>query len=89
MQPIQPPNRQRLLDISGAPCCEGQADGRGHKIIKLNIGSLAAFGFDSPEGIQRDMIRNLPSAAGYTDSKGIFAARGRSCTTASRSASGA
>ena len=47
----------------------------GHKIIKLNIGNLAAFGFDAPEEIQQDIIRNLPSAAGYTDSKGIFAAR--------------
>ena len=47
----------------------------GHKIIKLNIGNLASFGFDSPEEIQLDMIRNLPNAAGYSDSKGIFAAR--------------
>lgn len=47
----------------------------GLKIIKLNIGNLAAFGFDSPEEIQLDMIRNLPNAAGYSDSKGIFAAR--------------
>jgi alanine-synthesizing transaminase len=47
----------------------------GHRIIKLNIGNLATFGFDAPEEIQRDMIRNLPNAAGYSDSKGIFAAR--------------
>jgi alanine-synthesizing transaminase len=47
----------------------------GQKIIKLNIGNLAPFGFDSPEEIQLDMIRNLPNAAGYADSKGIFAAR--------------
>ncbi len=47
----------------------------GHKIIKLNIGNLGPFGFDSPEEIQLDMIRNLPNAAGYSDSKGIFAAR--------------
>ena len=52
-----------------------QMEEEGHKIIKLNIGNLAAFGFDSPEEIQQDMIRNLPNAAGYTDSKGIFAAR--------------
>jgi alanine-synthesizing transaminase len=49
--------------------------GEGHHIIKLNIGNLAAFGFDSPEEIQLDMIRNLPSAAGYSDAKGIFSAR--------------
>ena len=47
----------------------------GHKIIKLNIGNLAVFGFDAPEEIQQDMIRNLPNSAGYSDSKGIFAAR--------------
>ncbi len=47
----------------------------GHKIIKLNIGNLAVFGFDSPEEIQQDMIRNLPHAAAYSDSKGIFPAR--------------
>ena len=52
-----------------------QMEEEGHKIIKLNIGNLAAFGFDSPEEIQQDMIRNLPHAAGYTDSKGIFSAR--------------
>ncbi|MDR1934691.1 MAG: pyridoxal phosphate-dependent aminotransferase [Candidatus Accumulibacter sp.] len=47
----------------------------GLKIIKLNIGNLAVFGFDAPEEIQLDMIRNLPNAAGYSDSKGIFSAR--------------
>jgi alanine-synthesizing transaminase len=47
----------------------------GQKIIKLNIGNLAVFGFDSPEEVQQDMIRNLPNSAGYSDSKGIFAAR--------------
>jgi len=52
-----------------------QMEDEGHKIIKLNIGNLAAFGFDSPEEIQLDMIRNLPNAAAYSDSKGIFAAR--------------
>ncbi|RYF66395.1 MAG: pyridoxal phosphate-dependent aminotransferase, partial [Comamonadaceae bacterium] len=45
------------------------------KIIKLNIGNMAPFGFDAPEEIQQDMIRNLPDSAGYSDSKGIFAAR--------------
>jgi hypothetical protein len=46
----------------------------GHHIIKLNIGNLAQFGFEPPEEIQQDMIRNLPQAAGYSDSKGIFSA---------------
>ena len=52
-----------------------QMEEEGHKIIKLNIGNLAVFGFDAPEEIQQDMIRNLPYSAGYSDSKGIFAAR--------------
>lgn len=47
----------------------------GHRIIKLNIGNLAAFGFDTPEEIQQDVIHNLPNASGYSDSKGLFAAR--------------
>ncbi|MGH8034177.1 MAG: pyridoxal phosphate-dependent aminotransferase, partial [Lysobacterales bacterium] len=52
-----------------------QLEEEGHKIIKLNIGNLAVFGFDAPEEIQQDMIRNLPDSAGYSDSQGIFAAR--------------
>lgn len=52
-----------------------QMEEEGHQIIKLNIGNLAPFGFDAPEEIQQDMIRNLPNSAGYSDSKGIFAAR--------------
>jgi alanine-synthesizing transaminase len=52
-----------------------QMEEDGHKIIKLNIGNLAVFGFDAPEEIQQDMIRNLPNSAGYSDSKGIFGAR--------------
>jgi alanine-synthesizing transaminase len=52
-----------------------QMEEDGHKIIKLNIGNLAVFGFDAPEEIVQDMIRNMPYAAGYTDSKGLFAPR--------------
>ena len=47
----------------------------GQKIIKLNIGNLAMFGLEPPDEIVQDMIRNLPQAAGYTDSKGLFAPR--------------
>ena len=47
----------------------------GHKIIKLNIGNVGVFGFDPPEEIQQDMIRNLVNSAAYSDSKGIFTAR--------------
>ena len=65
-----------LYDIRG-PIMEAakQMEEEGQKIIKLNIGNLAAFGFDAPEEIQQDMIRNLPDSSGYSDSKGIFAAR--------------
>ncbi|MCK0508825.1 pyridoxal phosphate-dependent aminotransferase [Aromatoleum anaerobium] len=63
-------------DIRGPVLAKAkQMEDEGHKIIKLNIGNLAAFGFDAPEEIQLDMIRNLPNSAGYSDSKGIFAAR--------------
>ena len=47
----------------------------GQRIIKLNIGNPAPFGFLAPEEIMQDMIRNLPQASGYSDSKGLFAAR--------------
>lgn len=47
----------------------------GHRIIKLNIGNPAAFGFEAPEEIVHDVILNLPAASGYCDSKGLFAAR--------------
>ena len=47
----------------------------GQKIIKLNIGNLAVFGLEPPDEIVQDMIRNLGNAAGYTDSKGLFAPR--------------
>ncbi|MCK6424810.1 MAG: pyridoxal phosphate-dependent aminotransferase [Burkholderiaceae bacterium] len=52
-----------------------QMEEEGHKIIKLNIGNLAVFGLEPPDEIVQDMIRNLANAAGYTDSKGLFAPR--------------
>ena len=52
-----------------------QMEEEGHKIIKLNIGNLAVFGLEPPDEIVQDMIRNMPHAAGYTDSKGLFAPR--------------
>lgn len=47
----------------------------GHRILKLNIGNPAAFGFEAPDEIIQDVIRNLGAAQGYSHSKGIFAAR--------------
>ena len=52
-----------------------QMEEEGHRIIKLNIGNLAPFGFEAPEEIQQDVIRNLPASSGYSDSKGLFSAR--------------
>ena len=52
-----------------------QMEEEGHKIIKLNIGNVAEFGLEPPDEIVQDMIRNIPHAAGYTDSKGLFAPR--------------
>ncbi len=47
----------------------------GQRVIKLNIGNPAPFGFEAPEEILQDVIFNLPTAQGYSDSKGLFSAR--------------
>lgn len=52
-----------------------QLEASGHKIHKFNIGNPAYYGFDAPEEIILDVVRNLRNAQGYTDSKGIFSAR--------------
>ncbi len=52
-----------------------QMEEEGQRIIKLNIGNPAPFGFEAPEEIVQDVILNLPNASGYSDSKGLFAAR--------------
>ena len=52
-----------------------QMEDDGQRIIKLNIGNPAPFGFMAPEEMVQDVIRNLPDASGYCDSKGLFAAR--------------
>lgn len=78
MNPILKSNKLANVcyDIRGPVMDQARLmEDEGHKIIKLNIGNLAVFGFDAPEEIQQDMIRNLPNAAAYSDSKGIFAAR--------------
>lgn len=50
-------------------------EAEGHRILKLNIGNPAPFGFEAPDVIMRDMIQALPTAQGYSDSKGILSAR--------------
>ena len=47
----------------------------GHRIIKLNIGNPAAFGFEAPDEITQDVIRNMAKASGYTESHGFFEPR--------------
>ena len=47
----------------------------GHRILKLNIGNPAPFGFDAPDEIIHDVIANLRDAQGYVESKGLFSAR--------------
>nr|WP_222613063.1 pyridoxal phosphate-dependent aminotransferase [Undibacterium jejuense] len=78
VRPIQ--KSQKLADVCydiRGPVLEKakQMEDEGHKIIKLNIGNLAVFNFDPPDEIVQDMIRNMHNAAGYTDSKGMFAPR--------------
>ncbi|WP_337882219.1 pyridoxal phosphate-dependent aminotransferase [Chromobacterium haemolyticum] len=78
MQPVH--KSQKLAnvcyDIRG-PVLEHakKMEDEGHRIIKLNIGNPAPFGFFAPDEIIEDVIVNLPSASGYSDSKGLFAAR--------------
>jgi len=47
----------------------------GQRIIKLNIGNPAVFGFEVPEEIQQDVMRNITKSSGYTDSPGLFEPR--------------
>lgn len=78
MKPVK--KSEKLLevcyDIRG-PVLERarQMEAEGQKLMKLNIGNVAVFGFDPPEEIVQDMINNIQNAAGYTDSKGMFAPR--------------
>lgn len=78
MRPIL--KSQKLADVCyeiRGPVMEKarQMEEDGHKLIKLNIGNLAVFNFDPPDEIVQDMILNMHNAAGYTDSKGMFAPR--------------
>lgn len=63
-------------DIRGPVLREARImEEEGHKILKLNIGNPAPFGFDAPEEIVQDMIHNVPVSQGYSDSKGLFSGR--------------
>jgi len=78
MQPLQKSNKLNNVcyDIRGPVLQRAkQMEEEGQRIIKLNIGNPAAFGFEVPEEIQQDVIRNMGKAGGYTDSKGLFEPR--------------
>ncbi|MFL6159562.1 MAG: aminotransferase class I/II-fold pyridoxal phosphate-dependent enzyme, partial [Marmoricola sp.] len=63
-------------DVRGPILVEAQRlEAEGHKILKLNIGNPAPFGFEAPEAIVADMVHNMPDAQGYSDSRGIYSAR--------------
>lgn len=63
-------------DIRGKVHLEARRmEDEGQRILKLNIGNLATFGFEAPEEVIKDVIVNLPQAQGYCDSQGIFSAR--------------
>lgn len=65
-----------FYDIRGPVLQEAKRlEEEGHRILKLNIGNPTPFGFNAPDEIITDVIRNLPSAEGYSDSKGIYSAR--------------
>ncbi len=78
MQPVLKSTKLNNVcyDIRGPVMARSrEMEEEGHRIIKLNIGNPAAFGFEAPEEIVHDVIMNLPNASGYSDSKGLFAAR--------------
>ena len=63
-------------DIRGPVLKEAhRLEEEGHKVLKLNIGNPAPWGFEAPEEIIRDVIHNVPESQGYSDSKGLYSAR--------------
>ena len=63
-------------DIRGEVLRESRRlEEEGHKILKLNIGNPAPFGFDAPDEIVQDMIHNVPVSQGYSESRGLYSGR--------------
>lgn len=78
MSPIEKSKKLENVcyDIRGPVLKEAKRlEEEGNKVLKLNIGNPAPFGFDAPDEILVDVIRNLPTAQGYCDSKGLYSAR--------------
>ena len=64
-----------LYEIRGSALDEvARLEAEGHTILRLNTGNPAAFGFEAPHQIVRDVIAAIPHAHGYTDSRGILSA---------------
>jgi len=81
MDPVRTIRQSRKLrgvryDVRGPILVEAQRlEAEGHRILKLNIGNTAPFGFEAPAAIQADVVHHLPEAQGYSDSRGIYEAR--------------
>ncbi|WP_457205564.1 pyridoxal phosphate-dependent aminotransferase [Nocardioides sp. P5_C9_2] len=78
MRPIVQSQKLRGVryDVRGPILLEAQRlEAEGHRILKLNIGNTAPFGFEAPEAIVADMVHHLPKSQGYSDSQGIYSAR--------------
>ncbi len=78
MSPIEKSSKLENVcyDIRGPVLKEAKRlEEEGNKVLKLNIGNPAPFGFEAPDEILVDVIRNLPTAQGYCDSKGLYSAR--------------
>ena len=81
VQAMKPIERSTKLDgvcydIRGPVAQEARRmEEEGHRILKLNIGNPAPFGFEAPDEILKHVIHNLPTAQGYSDSQGIYPAR--------------
>lgn len=78
MKPVE--RSQKLdnvcYDIRGPIAAQARKmEDEGHRILKLNIGNPAPFGFEAPDDILKDVIYNLPTSQGYSESAGIYAAR--------------
>lgn len=77
MSPIEKSSNDNVCyDIRGPVLKEAKRlEEEGNKVLKLNIGNPAPFGFDAPDEILVDVIRNLPTAQGYLIPKGLYSAR--------------
>ncbi len=68
--------RDVRYDVRGPILVEAERlEAQGHRILKLNIGNPAPFGFDAPSAILHTVVENISTAQGYSDARGIMSAR--------------